>query len=265
MIKLFIFNDPVGAPGRRQGGTDVKRNLKLVLLNLGIVVTAVVSYSEGLLGLRPTDPSILKAGLSILIGLLLGFGLIVGNFLLLKDPKPTAKPLELRSAKQIEEALSRFTGSHYFGDLANTGLTQYRRLSDCAARATAAVHLKFQKGTLSADRYVGAISAAENAAMDNIRTMAMRLSVLSDEEYMRLLDRKNDDIPDDIQEQQLALYHKNLAFIRHGVAVNESLILKLETLAFEFSDAAAEEAGKADKTIEEIAALTEELKFYRQA
>ncbi|MBQ7637828.1 MAG: hypothetical protein IJS90_02890 [Clostridia bacterium] len=239
----------------------MKRKLKLVLLNAFIIVAAVVGYSGSLLGLRPWDPSILKAGFSILLGLGLASGLVFGNYKLLQDPSPI-KPAKLESASQIESTLKSFTESKYFGDLAKTGVEQYSRLRQSAERARQAVEMKFQKGSMSAFRYTGAVNAAENAAVENMKTMALRMSVFSDAEYARLLNYKNDDIPDDIQEQQLALYDKSLSFIRRSIAVSETLILKLDTLAFEMSDAAAQSDEETGALLDEITALTNELKFY---
>ena len=240
----------------------MNQKLKLLLWNLAIVLVAVVTYSDGLLGLRPSDPSILKAGRSILIGLGLGAALIGGNIRLLRGPG-AVQPRQLESAADVADTMRRLTGSRYFGDLAKTGVEQYDRLQASARRATQSIHLKFQRGSMSAGRYVGAVTAAENAAMDNMKTMALRMSVFSDAEYERLLNYKNDDIPDDIQEQQLALYDKSLNYVRRSISVNETLILKLDTLAFDMSDAAAKDAVDTDALLEEISALTSELKFYQ--
>ena len=43
--------------------------IKIAVLNIAIVIAAVVGYSPGLLGLSPSDPSILKAGISIILGI----------------------------------------------------------------------------------------------------------------------------------------------------------------------------------------------------
>jgi len=246
----------------RKGDKTVSRKLKIVLLNAFIVVAAVVGFSDSLLGLRPWDPSILKAGLSILLGIGLAAALVGGNYKLLQDRAPI-QPKKLESAAQIESILKSYSESKYFGDLARTGVEQYSRLHQSAERANQAIHLKFQKGSMSAFRYTGAVSAAENAAVENMKTIALRMSVFNDGEYARLLNYKNDDIPDDIQLQQLALYDKNLDFIRRSIAVNETLILKLDTLAFEMSDAAAQSEEETAALLDEISALTNELKYYK--
>lgn len=48
---------------------------------------------------------------------------------------------------------------------------------------------------------------------------------------------KEDDIPDDIQEEQLKLYQDNFEAVKSAVALNEKLLLKLDALAIELSSA----------------------------
>ena len=64
----------------------MKNFLKILLLNIGIIIAAILTYSNGFLGLRPTDDSILRAGFSILIGLGLA-GFVGRKYALLKEPK----------------------------------------------------------------------------------------------------------------------------------------------------------------------------------
>ena len=252
---------------RRQRGKgetkDMKKNFKKVIaLNLAIVVLAVVCYSDSLLGLRVSDPSILRAGLSILAGLALGAALIFGNYKLLSEPTTMTKE-QLQSVAQVEAVLKKFVSSRYFGDISRTALDQISRFDASATRAVNAIHSRFTPGSLTGDRYVAVVDSARETAMENMKTIAARLSILSDEEYRRLLHYKTDDIPDDIQEKQLALYQKNVQFIRSSIAMNEGLVLKLDTLSLEVSASGEASAAETDALCEEITQLTEELKFYQ--
>ena len=241
----------------------MKKNYKKVIaLNLAIVVAAVFCYSDSLLGLRVGDPSILKAGLSILIGLGLAAALIGGNYKLLSAPTTLTKE-QLQSVSQVESVLKKYLSSRYFGDVSKTALDQISRLDASATRAVNAIHARFSEGSMTGDRYVSVVNAAQNTAMENMKIIGARLSILNDEEYRRLLHYKTDDIPDDIQEKQLLLYQKNVEFIRQSIAVNESLVLKLDTLALEVSSSAADAAEESDALLEEITKLTEELKYYK--
>ncbi len=240
----------------------MKKYLKLILLNLAIVVGAVVAYSDGLLGLRPGDPSILKAGLSILIGIALAAGLIYGNYRLLREPKKVEKD-ELTNPAQVEALLRGFTGSSYFGNYARTSIDQLRRLAASAKRTAGAVNEKFQKGSISAERYQSVIEAAGATAIENIRNIAMRLQMFDDAEYRRLKNFRNDSIPDEIQQKQLELYDRNTEFIKNSIAVNENLILTMDTLTLEISDSSARNENDADELLGEITQLTKELKYYK--
>ena len=240
----------------------MKKILKLLVLNIGIVICAVVTYSDGLLGLRPSDPSILKAGFSILIGIALAAGLVFGNLRLLREPK-TVEREALETPAQIEALLKSFTQSAYIGDLARTAVDQLRRLETSTRRTTAAIRTKFQRGSVSEQHYQGVIDAAEATAIENFRNMALRMQMFDDAEYRRLKNYRDDTIPDEIQREQLALYDKNMQFIRSSIAVNENLILKKDTLTLEISDSSARNENDADELLAEIGRLTTELKYYK--
>ncbi|MBQ6164706.1 MAG: hypothetical protein IJK23_09545 [Clostridia bacterium] len=240
----------------------MKRIIKLILLNLSIAAGAVIAYSDGLLGLRPSDPSILRAGFSIIIGLALTFALVYGNFKLLREPKMLEKE-ELTNPDQVEALLKEFTSSSYFGTYARTSIDQLRRLAASARRTAAVIKVKFQTGSMSFERYMSIIESAGATAIDNIRNVAMRMQMFDDAEYRRLKNYKSDTIPDEIQQKQLELYDRNTQFIKNSIAVNEELILKMDTLALEISDSSSRNENDADELLEEITKLTSELKYYK--
>ena len=239
----------------------MKQLIKVIMLNLLLIVLAVFAYSDGFLALRPGDPSILRAGFAILLAPAILAALIIGNYKLLRGSGRAADPA-LPGGEDVETALKSACSSKYIGELARTALNQYRRLSVCAARALDAVHLRFEPGSMSGDRYIAAVSAAVAAAGENLKSAAVRTHMFNDDEYRRLLRFKEDTIPDDIQEQQLALYRSNEQMVRKAIAANEALILKLDTLALELSDRASP-AAEDDVLLGEISQLTEELKFYQ--
>ena len=239
----------------------MKNFLKIAALNAGIIIVGVVAYSDGLLGLRPTDPSILRAGLSILTGLGMGAGLIGGNLRLLSPRKKIENVSELNEA-QVKNLLRGYTDSDVFGALAKTASDQADRINAAAKRAAGAVDLRFGAGTLSAERYVSAITSARETLLSNLKNIANRLQLFNEEEYRRLKNKKDDSIPADVREQKQLLYDKNAEDIKKQVSLNERLILKLDTLTVEVSDD-DESEEKTDDLLAEITELTDELKYYR--
>ena len=73
---------------------------------------------------------------------------------------------------------------------------------------------------------------------------------------------RNDNIPDDIQEKQIALYKENQAKIEGAIAVNENLILKMDTLSMELAKISNSSEADMETMLGEIEELTKEVKYY---
>ncbi len=246
-----------------RGGT-IGKILKVIALNGAVVAAAVLCYSPGLLALRPSDESIFRAGLSILMILVLLTTFFLGNYLLLLRQPPQqewiADDADLNT-EQAEQILHRYFGGKYFGSLAKTASEQITRLERSSDKALRVVEQRFEKGSLSWERYASVISAAEKSALKNSIAMANRMQLFDEDEYQRLQHYREDDIPDSIQEEKISLYRKNLSLIRDAIAGNEQLILKVDTLAMELADGLKEDDGS--ELLEEIERLTGELKYYK--
>ena len=101
--------------------------VKIAVLNLIIIVAAVVTYSPGLLAWYPNDPSIFKAGMSILIGIFLAVIFLYGNSRLLSDPKLPVN-VDVNDFSQATKILDMYKNGSYFGKTAQTVLDQIERL-----------------------------------------------------------------------------------------------------------------------------------------
>ncbi len=234
---------------------------KVIILNLVIILTMVVCYSEGFLGLRPSDASIFRAGMSIFMAIAGVFAFFYGNYTLLRDPVhhyiSTDNLVDLSQARSV---LASYHGGRYFGRIADTASNQLVRLERTMERAKNAVGTKFDGGSLSYERYEATVRAAQEAALNNVVAMANRMQIFDEKDYARLRNYKNDDIPDDIQEKQIALYEDNLKQLESAVSANEELILALDTMSLELAKPGEQKA--ADPLLEEIHRLTEQVKLY---
>lgn len=235
--------------------------LKLIILNIVIVAVMIFAYSDGFLALRPTDESILRAGMAIFLAIAGIFAFFFGNYMLLKEPEHYHfRGDEQLSLSQAREVLSSYHGGKHFGRIADTTNDQLVRLERTISRAGTAIGTKFESGSMSYDRYEATVKAAEEAALSNVISMANRMQIFDEKDYARLKNYKNDDIPDDIQERQIALYDENLKQIEAAVSANEELILALDTMSMELAKPGEEKA--ADPLLEEIHRLTEQVKLY---
>ena len=242
----------------------MKRYLKLAAADLCIAASAVVLYSPGLVNLRLSDYSIFRAGMSIIAAVILITLFFVINIRLLKEPEQ--KPIMLEDVPDLERAkdiLQDYCKGRYFGSLAKTASEQLDRILKCGQRLSVILEQKFTRGTMSWDKFNSTVSAAESSAIKNVVAMANRMCVFDEKEYAKLQNYREDDIPDDIQEEQLRLYQKNLEAIRWTIALNEKILLKLDALAMELSSSASRsDADWNHELVSEIERLTEETRYY---
>ena len=57
-----------------------KKIIKLLLGNGGFVLTFIILFSPGFLGLRPMDESIFRAALAVTLGIMTPVGMVVFNY-----------------------------------------------------------------------------------------------------------------------------------------------------------------------------------------
>lgn len=235
--------------------------VKILFLNIAIIVTMIVCYSEGFLELRPWDASILRAGMAIFMAIAGAFAFFFGNYALLKEPeRRTFSQENLVDLSQARAVLSSYHGGRYFGKIADTTSDQLARLERTMDRTKSALGMKFAQGSMSYDRYDATVKAAQEAALSNVIAMANRMQIFDEKDYARLKHYKNDRIPNDIQQKQIALYTDNMRQIEAAVAANEELILALDTMSLEL--ARPGEVNETDPLLEEIHRLTEQVKLY---
>ena len=247
------------------GGDVLKKIMKLIAVNLGIAVLAVILYSPGLIGLRLSDYSIFRAGMSIIAALVLIAVFFLANITLLKDPDQ--KPVTLEEVPDLEKAkniLKDHYSGRYFGNMAKTASEQLDRIFKCRQRLSGILEQKFARGSMSWDKFDSVAAAAETSAIKNVVAMANRMRLFDEKEYARLQHYREDDIPDDIQEEQLRLYQKNFDNVRSTIALNEKILLKLDALAMEISSlTSGDDAGLNHELIHEIEKLIDETKYYQ--
>lgn len=243
----------------------MKKIIKLFAANLCIIITAVVLYSPGLICLRISDYSIFRAGMSVIaaLGLIAIFFFV--NVRLLREPEK--KPVLLEDVTNLEKAkdiLKSHLGGRYFGSTARTAASQLDRICKCRQRLSGILEQKFERGTMSWDKFDSVAAMAESSAIQNVVAMANRMQLFDEKEYARLQHYREDDIPDDIQEEQLRLYQKNFEDIKSTIALNEKLLLKLDALALELSSSSS--GGHAELNsglVKEIEKLIDETKYYQ--
>ena len=241
------------------------KNKKWILLIFGLVeaIIAVVCFSRGILNLWNTNGSVIKIliPIGILIALIAGY--ILMSMWYLREPKQVMMDEnENHSYSELQNVLSSYTNGKYFGKIAKTVMEQLERLNTSCERTKEAITKRFDKSSLSYEKYYSIVDVAEKTANQNVVAMTNRMKFFDEEEYARLENYRNDNIPDDIQEKQIALYKENQAKIEGAIAVNENLILKMDTLSMELAKISNSSEADMETMLGEIEELTKEVKYY---
>lgn len=243
----------------------MKKYGTLIFANLCIVIAAVILYSPGLVCLRITDESIFRAGMSVIALLALVCIFFLVNIRFLK--KPFMRPIlpgEVTDLERARDILKEYAGSKYLKGMASTASQQADRILKCRIRLSGILDQRFTRGTMSWEKFQNVALSAEASATKNIVAMANRMQLFDEKEFSQLQHYREDDIPDDIQEEQLGLYQKNFQDIREMIALNEKILLKLNTLTIEVSSSSGgSNADWNDGLLEEIERLISETKYYQ--
>lgn len=239
-----------------------KKFRKLLFGNAGFIVAFVLLFSPGFLGLKLADANIIRAALSVSLGIMLPVGMVTYNY------KTLTKKENLKyigsskcSVEEMKAQMQHYLGSGLFGQVARVSIDQLDKCVEMQTGVYEILDRKFDKGSLTYQKFASIANAALSAVVANMSNMLNRMRVINDGEYARLLNYKNDDIPDDIQIQRLELYDKNIAEVKERRNQNEGLIYKLDELRLEL---AASEAVDAEgiKAYAEIDTLIKQIDYY---
>lgn len=244
--------------------SEKKKIAKYAGTALAVGAAAVFAYSPGLLALRLSDASIVRATLSIMVGLFLVgvFGYATYKFF-----APEKKHIKTINSSidvtELSNKLKEHTSDAYIGKLASQALTQIDRLNRSIKRVEFEIANKFESSSMTYQNFYASVDDAGNCAFKNLASFLNRIQLYNHEDYNSLKNYKDDDIPDEIQEKQIELMQKNFELAKDALTANENLILGLESLAIEIADANFnEDSDKNQVMLDEINKLTNTIKYY---
>ena len=158
--------------------------------------------------------------------------------------------------------MKHYLGSGVFGQVARVSLDELDKCEKMQAGVDEVLDRKFEKGSLTYQKFDSIAKAAQDTILANMVNMLNRMKVIDDGVYARLQNYKHDDIPDDIQIQQLELYNKNIAAVKEKRNQNEGLIYKLDELRIELAASEAVDAAGI-KAYAEIDTLIKQIEYYQ--
>lgn len=237
---------------------------KLFWLDVAFAAGYSLLYTNGVIGLGIAGAGLLQGAVNLLLGIAAPAGLVVynGRTILSRPAAPKLIGTSQYSREKLQQELRHYLGNCVFGQVARSCLDELDKCEKLQKGIEDVLARKFDKGSLTYQKYETSVSSAQNAILDNIVDMLGRMQLVDATAYSRLQNYKHDDIPDDVQLKQLDQYNRNIETVKDMRNRNEEIICKLNELSLELAASVAEDST-GSKTCEEIDTLIRQLDFYK--
>ncbi|MGX8680399.1 MAG: hypothetical protein ACSW8B_03320 [bacterium] len=247
----------------------MKSWVKTLMADVTIAATAVAVYSPGFIGLRPTDPNILKSALSITIGMALVYAFVHANFLRDKEVEEASKQ-EIHSFQTAKSVFKSLEEGRIFKEVIADAKEQITRAESDYQMLERTFDERFVAGSLTYEKFMGVADACIEAMVKNFDSLAMRIRMFDEKGYRHIKylvetgNYQHDTIPDRLQEEKYEAYMKNYDEIKNILNLNEMMLVKLERLAIEVTSLTSQEINDESAILaEELEQLTAETKYYQ--
>lgn len=243
----------------------MKKYARLLASYATIAITAMVLYTPWLVGLTPTDPSILRAGLSVICAIMLtgAFGASTYGYL----RQPEYKLLEAGEVMEPDDVLPQlrdFSEASVVGSYAREAMAQVETGEHRRDRLLRVVEATFGAESLSHDKFVAVVDAARRTLLRNCALLANRVQSFDVEGYRKAKRHLPSGGGSAFEAEQIAVYEDALSDMRDVIEANERLLLEMGKLEMELSDLESGDTREDNtRMLDEVKELLEQTKYYR--
>jgi hypothetical protein len=249
-----------------------KSAVRLIGFDAAMALAIVVLYSPGLLALSPSDPSILKAGLSIVLGVIIGGSLIYRNVrpLLPTQQAETVIAPHDATSDDVTESLKQYADGYVYSDVADRAIEQVQDADERVEKARRLLDARFGKGTMTNDRFLATVNAAADTVRKNCVALANTMSVCDEDELERLLEStksnsyKDEGVSDETMAQRRDTYAAMLTKMKSIASLNERLLDEMDKTLSSIADLENKSDKDTERTMDELQEMTKDLRFYKQ-
>lgn len=243
----------------------MKKYARLLASYATIAITAMVLYTPWLVGLSPSDPSILRAGLSVICGIVLSGAFGASTYAYLREPQyRLLESSEVNEADDVLPELRALSEMPVVGPYASEAVTQVEGMEHRHGRLYRVIGATFSEGSLSWDKFTAVVDAAQRTLLRNCALLANRAQSFDVEGYKkarRMLPGNGSS--DALGEERMRIYEEALADMREVIEANERLLLEMGKLEMEISDMESDD-NREDNTrmLDEVKELVDQTRYY---
>ena len=245
----------------------MKKYARLLASYAAIAITGMVLYTPWLVGLTPTDPSILRAGLSVIGGIVLTGAFGASTYAYLHEPEyKLLESNEVTSADDVLPQLQAFSEEPVVGTYAQEAAAQVETVGHRRSRLYRVIEAKFGIESLSHDKFVAVVDAAERTLLRNCALLANRVQSFDVDAYRktrRALPAAQASGSDPLVVERMQMYDAALSDMREVIEANERLLLEMGKLEMEISDRESDDNREDNsRMLDDVRELVEQTKYY---
>lgn len=244
----------------------MRKYARLLASYAAIAITGMVLYTPWLVGLTPSDPSILRAGLSVISGIVLAGAFGASTYSYLHEPQyRLLEAAEVNDAEDVLPPLRDFAELPVVGGYAAEAATQVEAMTHRHERLHRVIEATFGRDNLTSDKFCAVVDAAQRTLLRNCALLANRIQSFDVDAYRKA--KRGLPGPSDaegIDEERIRVYEDALSDMRQVVEANDRLLLEMGKLEMEISDLESDDNREGNtRMLEEVKGLLEETKYYR--
>ncbi len=246
-----------------------KQIIKLLCLNLGIVLLNIILFSAGFVGLNFSGAAVTTAlGVTVIVMSLLAF--FYGNYtILFKQPSiQLFKSTELVESKDYIGALEERREKRVFDSEISNAIDQVYRLQDKDKALDSILSQYFSPQEMTYTKFQSVIDSVQALFYNNLKKMINRMIIFDYKDYTKLMNKLGNASVAGTSKSastQLKIYNEHIDYVKGLVEMNESILVKLDSLLLEISKLDdIDEAGLEElAAIQEINDLISQTKYYK--
>ena len=230
--------------------------IKIIGFNVMLVCVAILAFSPAFFGWKIVGGNLFQTLVSANVIMFEVYGVFIGNGYLVKkllgEPKSTYELPD--NQKDVIKLL--YTYSNVVkGIKIDKIVDQTHRMTDITKPLTELIVDRFGSG-ITYDKFMGVVSSAQQASLENLQTIARRIQSINWSEYYRL---KKRDHKSKSETELFQIYNSSIDKCKKCIEAQDDLIVGLNKLYAEIMN---DPNDTNNEVLDEITKLTESLKFY---
>ncbi|MBP1576781.1 MAG: hypothetical protein J6A68_04525, partial [Oscillospiraceae bacterium] len=174
---------------------------------------------------------------------------------------------EIDDPDDVLPQLEGFSEQPVVGSYAAEAANQIENMEHRRRRLYRAIEATFGAESLSRDKFIAVVDAAERTLLRNCALLSNRIQSFDVSGYRsakRQIGSGGSSADTRLQEERMTMYENALQDMREVIEANERLLLQMGKLEIEISDLESDDNREDNsKMLEEVKGLLEETKYYR--